>query len=446
MFAFDTAATYLATDGLHFERSPVSGPPVDDWVRGLPHGTVIVAGSANSPLPRQLVGEDLWRTGSVGRQRAHSAFARVVGTSAAAAWQQDGAAASLTLDEATLKHALPLFAGAVSASADHRGARIEIGGRRISYTTLGTAVVMFTADGRIGRTFELPPGEARVPFPARLYEVRGENVCVEVGTEQWNDVTRVLESGSWVTTVFAIGGVVTVDMWFPEATGVRARGLDMLSQQPLVHVVTAKEHPEGGCVLAVELDRLRGYRPAFRVAFDGITGQARAKLKAGASQPSVKLCGYAQLPLFTSSSDGALLRPDSESEAYFGVGWGPPTRTDTGPVRGAENFAVLRLPLSPTHDYSMVLNLIAEGEVSVGMTVNGAPVGTCAVDPTSRCEVNIPSALLGAGAASLALSSPAPVPFVPGKKLLTLRGGYIARHPRGAPGTERGDVGRAPQR
>lgn len=422
VFAFAGAATFLGAEGLRFERAALVGPSLDEWLRALPRGTVIVGASAYAPVPFELSG-----TGARGRGRARafSAFARIVGHSGAA-WSADDAAISLDVQPGVLKSALPVFPGAVRASVDERGARIEIAGRTVAQAATGLAIGVFTPDGALSQVFDFPPGQPlRVPFEGSLYELRGESPCVEITTDAWSDVTHVLSTGSWVATLPAVGSVV-IESVLSEPRGVRARSTELLGGGA-ARTVGPTLNADGSEVLVTELTRTGEGRPVFRLALDHPPVQARARVRPGGARSSVTVCGHAMLPLFPDGGTHAVLRPDFESEAYFGAGWGDVERTPTGRVRRGQDRATLLLPLQLGYDYRLSLDLAGAAGTRIDIVFDEAAVGACELRSGVTCEVALPR-VLREGINTLTLSAQRSPATTPQGVVLTLQGARILRH------------------
>jgi hypothetical protein len=140
-------------------------------------------------------------------------------------------------------------------------------------------------------------------------------------------------------------------------------------------------------------------RPVFRLALDRVPGAARARLASGTSG-AVTLCAFNPArPLFPGDAPTARLRPDFESEAWFGAGWSDVRQTPTGRARRGENGATLLVPLSAGRDYRLWLDL--GGKTAAAVSVNGRPAGVCAM---GECEILLPAAAVRNGVNEVTLS------------------------------------------
>ena len=135
------------------------------------------------------------------------------------------------------------------------------------------------------------------------------------------------------------------------------------------------------------------------------------------------------LPLFPDGSAHAVLRPDFESEAYFGAGWSDAERTATGRVRRAQDRATLLLPLQPGYDYRLSLDLAGAAGTRIDIVVNESPAGACELRRGMPCEAALPHGMMREGINTVTLSArPSPATSQP-EETLTLQGARILRHP-----------------
>ena len=144
-------------------------------------------------------------------------------------------------------------------------------------------------------------------------------------------------------------------------------------------------------------------------------------------ESAVTLCSDRPPALFPANVERAVLRPDFESEAYFGSGWRDAERTPTGRVRRAGNRATLLLPLPTGSSYQISLDLVTASS-HVEAALNGAIVGVCELgDRRTSCDVTVPSAIVRDGVNALTLtaaplsSSEAPMLTFQGARILRLR-------------------------
>ena len=417
VFAFAGGATFLGAEGLRFARAPLAGPSLDEWVSALPRGTVIVAAAAYTPLPLELSGIDRRDPGGLRQPRSFSALVRMIGRSDAARVAADGAI-SLAAEPGVLEARLPVFSGTVRASADERGARIEVAGRTIAQAATGLAIAVFSPDGALSRAFTPQRGQPlRIPFEGALYELEGENACVDVGTDRWSDVTPALSTGSWVATLPAIGSVV-IDTAIADSRGLRSRTSVLLGSGAAREIGWAPG-ADGTEVLSTELTRAHGGRPVFRLALDRLVAAARARLRPGGARSSVRVCAQEMFPLFADGASQADLSPDFESEAYFGPGWGDAERTATGRVRRGEDRATLLLPLQRGYDYRLSLDLAGTAGTRIGIALNNDAIGVCALGAGVRCEVALSRGAVrdGTNTVTLTAQGTSPLTFQSGQML-----------------------------
>ena len=403
VFAFATAATFLAAEGLTFRRTAVDGVPLEQWLALLPSGSVVTGATVYGSAP------DLSSIGHpnatpAGRPRSFEAFLAVVGRGAAARRREDDAT-SIAADAGLPGVTLPPFAGALLASADASQARIDLGGRTIARVGTGLALAVFAPDGALVRALEFPAGvPQRVQYSEAMYELAGESPCVRLTTGEWADIGGLLAGGSWVATMGEVGTVV-VDSVFPEARDVQARSSVLLGEG---RMRTSIAHDLDGDIMSTELTRSGESRPVFRLAIDRPLTEVHARVQPGGSQSSATLCAHREMrPLFDEGSSAASLRADFESEAYFGAGWGDAERSPTGPVRRGEDGASLFLPLEAGRDFRMALDLSADVALplmKLMLTLNGFQVGDCDAHGRTPCTVTLPSVLVRRGVNTLTLS------------------------------------------
>src|SRR5262249_52241773 len=159
---------------------------------------------------------------------------------------------------------LPALVGPLVASADRDGARLTAGGQTIAQVDSGRAFGVFAADGALLRTLEFRDGEPlRVPFPALIYELKGDTPCVNLTTENWTDLTAALSTGSWVTTLPDVGSVMIETVF--EEPRVNAIGREPMGGG-VIRTTGPTPNADGSATLLTELTRTGGRRPVFRVA------------------------------------------------------------------------------------------------------------------------------------------------------------------------------------
>ncbi len=81
VFAFTTAATFLAAEGLRFERVPLVMPHSARILEEYPKGTLVVGAAAGVPVPFELLGSPQRRPRALASARQNNAFAFVTGGS-----------------------------------------------------------------------------------------------------------------------------------------------------------------------------------------------------------------------------------------------------------------------------------------------------------------------------------------------------------------------------
>jgi hypothetical protein len=402
VFAFARAAAVLQAEGLQFERWDVAGPPLDEWLSALPARAPIVGAAAYVAAPFDLSRVGHPDAGPAGRPRAFEAFA-FISRRSPAAWRESDESASLVVDPASLAASLPALSQPLIASADRNGARIELAGDTIARVGAGRALAVLAPNGRLVRALEFPVGEPlRVPFQNLVYELKGQNPCVTLSSDAWTDVRPAFSTGSWVATLPAVGSVV-IETMFRDSPGIMAVGRELLAG--VMRTESPTRSADGSEVVVTELTRTDGGRPIFRLALDRRPVSARARVRPGGVVPSVVLCPDRPVsPLFRGDGNLAVLRPDFESEPYFGAGWSSADRTATGHARHGSSGAALLLPLETAYSYRLSFDFAVPEPAIIDATANGVAVGTCELRDQSPCELDLPPAALRDGANVLKLS------------------------------------------
>jgi hypothetical protein len=142
-------------------------------------------------------------------------------------------------------------------------------------------------------------------------------------------------------------------------------------------------------------------------------------------ESKVTLCAHRPPPLFPADIERAELKPDFESEAYFGSGWRDSERISTGRVRRADSRATLLLPLAAGYSYLLSLDF-ASAPARLDTSLNGEMVGSCELGESgTSCDVVLPSRIVRDGVSSLTLTA---VPLSPsGPAPLIFQGAHIVR-------------------
>jgi hypothetical protein len=456
VFALATGATFLAAEGLTFRRAAIEGPPLADWLASLPRGSLVVGAMAYAPLLADLSPIGHPHVRPPGRDRSFEVFALTV-RAAGHAWRRGDEAVSLTVDAQSLGARVPALAGGLVATSGNGGARIDFAGRPVARIESGLALSAFAPDGTLVRALEFAPGQAqRVDYEGALYEFARESRCAELTPGAWADLTPVLANGSWVATMYGPGSIV-IETVTPGSRDVRARSALLLGDGT---IETAVAHHPDGDVLTTTLTRGGDRRPLFRLALDRPILAARARVLGTGTPSAIRVCALnAVQPLFAAGQKSAVLKPDFESEAYFGAGWSDAMRTPTGPARRAENGAALFLPLERGHEYRLLLDLDLAETLSTGsgqapstgsgqapstgsgqapstgsgqaveldVALNGVRVGGCNPQPPRACELRLPSAGIQDGVNTLTLSSRRG--HGPGSAAITLFAARISQGP-----------------
>jgi hypothetical protein len=396
VFAFAGAATFLGAEGLHFERASVPGTSLGAWLRDLPAGSLVAAAMARVPIPADLL--TLTAAGARGRAKSFAVLAGAMGSRTGSRHEAD-TPVELDVDPARVGARSAIGSGALQVMADQHGARVVRDGHVVAHVGSGVALAAFRRDGRLLRALDLEAGAAiEVPFEGALYELTRESPCAHLPAGTWADASPVLASGSWLAALDVPGtAVVSVD---PPLT--RLRVTELLGAGRAT-VVGHRGAPETAS--AIELTRTGQARSAFRVALDA--PGSRSRLRVDGTVAGLKICAHEPPALFDGDRRVAVVRPDFESEAFFGAGWSDAEATAGGRVRRAVDGATLLLPLAAPHAYDVALEVALDPATALIVRFNGRAIGTCEPRAGVPCEVTIPPGLAGAQAVdALTVSHP----------------------------------------
>jgi hypothetical protein len=132
--------------------------------------------------------------------------------------------------------------------------------------------------------------------------------------------------------------------------------------------------------------------------------------------------------LFSQSKDLAVVRPDFESEPYFGPGWSAQQRTGAGTIRqGSDGVSTLLLPLDANADYRMTLNIEADRGTRLSFAANGTNVGGCELSNEEPCEIQLPRAVLRNGVNWITLATSSADSADQKPRTMTFRGARLQR-------------------
>ena len=262
IFAFAAGSLFLGTEGLQFERTGISGPPLAEWLLTLPRNTIVVGATAFVPGPLDLSGPDHSHARPMGRPRTFETF--VLRTrSRDAAWRGGDDELSMTIDSAALP-APPPFAGALVASAGPDGARIALSGRELASVDAGLALAVFAPDGRFLRSEVFRgDGPMRVPFQEAMYELAAEVPCVALTTGTWTDLSPALATGSWIASLPAIGSVTVETVMASAGESIRAQSTQLMGDG---RTGTSAVAGSADGAVATVMTRGSERRPVFRFA------------------------------------------------------------------------------------------------------------------------------------------------------------------------------------
>ena len=395
VYAFAGAATFFAAEGLQFVPISVEGLPLNEWLARLPKGTVLAGATSYSAGPVDLTEVGHPNARPAGRAQNFESFAVVVDRPGET-WTKDYRAVTLVVDQPTLGAPLPSFGGTLRATADERGARVELGEQTVVATPSGLALAAFWPDGTLMRALDFPDrGPWSVPYHGAVYRLAGETPCVTVTTDGWVDVSAALTTGSAVATLLQKGTVVLETRFAEAPLAVAAAGIHgdgdarTLSLQP---------DAGGASLWASELTRFGGRRTVFRFALDPPGLRAVARIKSNV-EPTIRLCALPPTPLFRTGASVDVIRPNFDNESYFGAGWSGVELAGTGRIRYANAHATFLLPLESGYSYRITLDLSGPPHSATTIDLNGVAAGSGSPGEIRTCSVEIQPAA-GAGAVS----------------------------------------------
>jgi hypothetical protein len=238
-----------------------------------------------------------------------------------------------------------------------------------------------------------------------VYELVGKAPCVRISPDQWTDISPVLTSGSWVTTVPVVGTIfVALEIQSTELSNLDLDPRGLLPGAGQI-VVTAQGQRPGRMDKTIELTRVGGRRTVFRVPINVAPTTGRARLVQSGDVRSLMLCRHVPPDLFA-RGPVAEVRADLESEAYFGPRWSLPERVGDTRVRRGFAGSPLLLPLERDRAYNVTLEVTADRPVPIEVSLNGSEVGRCEADRQGPCAVRLPATEVRDGTNTLALKVP----------------------------------------
>jgi hypothetical protein len=321
-----------------------------------------------------------------GRAQNFESFAVIVGKKGET-WGKDYRSTTLVVNAHAIGAPLPSFGGTLRATADERGARIELGERTVVSTPSGLALVTFWPDGTLMRSLDFPDrGPWIVPYHGAVYRLAGETPCVTVTRDVWTDITPALASGSAVATLLEKGSVIA-ETRFEDTVPVNLLASGIHGDAD-ARTVSLQPGSDGKAVWTVELTRSGGRRTVFRFALDRLGQRAAARLRSGVA-PSISLCSQPPTPLFRDGGNVDVIRPNFENESYFGAGWSGVELAGTGRVRLGSTRATLLIPLESGRSYRMAFDVSGPPNSRTSIELNGAAVGACAGGEASSCAVDL---------------------------------------------------------
>ena len=386
VYAFAGAATFFAVEGLQFVPIAIEGLPLNEWLARLPKGTVLAGATSYVAGPVDLTEVGHPNARPAGRAQNFESFAVVVDRPGET-WTKDYRAVTLVVDQPTLGAPLPAFGGTLRATADERGARVELGEQTVVATPSGLALSAFWQDGTLMRALDFPDrGPWTVPYHGAVYRLAGETPCVTVTKDTWVDVTPALATGSAVTTLLQKGTAV-LEMRFAGEPPL-APGIAGIHGDGDARTLSLRPGPDGVPLWTSELTRFGGRRTVIRLALDRPGLRAMARLKPDV-EPSIRLCGLPPTPLFRDNGGVDVIRPNFDNESYFGAGWSGVELAGTGRIRYANARAAFLLPFEPGYSYRVTLDLSGPSHSRTSIALNGTDAGSCSTGEVRTCSVEV---------------------------------------------------------
>ena len=344
VYAFAGAATFFAVEGLQFVPVAVEGLPLNEWLARLPEGTVLAGATSYFAGPVDLTEVGHPNARPAGRAQNFESFAVVVDR-AGETWTKDYRAVTLVVDQPTLGTPLPSFGGTLRATADERGARVELAEQTVVATPSGLALAAFWPDGTLMRALDFPDrGPWSVPYHGAVYRLAGETPCVTVTKDAWADVSPALSTGSAVATLLQKSTVV-LETRFPRGAARGGRRRDSRGWRRSDAEPAARGRRRVAVGHRADSTRWTSNGVSPRPWIDRSAGGGSDQVGCRADHPAVRSPADAAL-----SHNGAgvdVIRPNFENESYFGAGWSGVELAGTGRIRYANAHAAFLLPLEP---------------------------------------------------------------------------------------------------
>jgi hypothetical protein len=384
VFALEEAVPWLVSQGLRFERTPLSQQPFLQWMASQDDGTTVSVALSGMLMPAD------WLPGRPAPPRRANFGAML--------WTKGSQNADLELADTVATRSAGLHGRPLTATVNDDGPLIKWGDDVLAAADRGMVAVVINPAGRVvGRWHyndDQHPGADASPI---AFVLNGEVPCAVLRTGQPTDVSHIVNEGGWYATID--GRPIAAEISLSGA------GAPADWRHLLVHGrgKAAIDH-EGSRLL---LDGAPGTRAVFQLSM-APNQPAVATLET--SDHAVRVC---QIPVPALKPTGAL-DPGPASDAHFSSGWH--AAEDAGPkhFRWSRRSSLLRWRMDAASGMRFLLPLRAahaEG-ATIRASINGAEAGTCTLPSGAwtECRIDVDAARTRAGVNELTLTSDSVAP------------------------------------
>jgi len=384
VYAFEGAATWLASQGFVFERTDVARQPFESWFAAQPKGTVIIAATAGRVLPVEWL--PAASRGPAMRPANFGAIMWTIGDAGAAVEQNDSGV--------QMQRVMGAEGRALTITSNDDGTQVLWGDDVVAAIDRGLIVVAFTPDGRLRGQWSFAAGEtAGVQLPPTPFILRDETTCQVLRPGERVDVTGVVADGGWWASAEGEGKTwITINTDAP-ATTWRHR-LSNGRGDASVDVPGSR----------LMLDATRGTRAVFRFSLPPAANHAIATLEPGGAA-AVRVC-----PTTTPSlpPTGAL-EVGAEHDGWFGAGWHLGERGGTQRFRWSPRSSALVWKMTQPAPVRMLLRVrpASANGATLQASLNGSPASACKLAPGAwtECRIDLPETATRVGINQLALTA-----------------------------------------
>jgi hypothetical protein len=370
VFALEEAVGWLQSQGLQFERTPLSQQPFDRWIDRHLDGTTIAAASAGMILPAAwLPAND---NHSIRGSTRPANFA--VWT-----WTKGDGNARIEQEDSPVSIAQELGGRPLAITSSDEGPLIKWGDDVLAATDRGMVAVVINPSGRVvARWHFSDEHEPGADAPPIAFVLRGDSPCAVLRTGQAVDVSHIVSEGGWYATIDG--------RQIPAAISIAGGGAAADWRHLLVNgrgkADVDAEHSR------LLLDGAPGTRAVFQLSLPANQPPVHATLES--SDHAVRVC---KIPVPALRPTGAL-ETGPASDAHFGVGWHSAEDAGTQHFRWSRRTSTLRWRMDSPSPMRFLLPLRAahaEG-ATIRAAINGVDVGTCVLPKGSWSECRLGAA------------------------------------------------------